>query len=303
MGHPFVSDEELYQTDEMSVGDIFRRTREHYGRSLQDVERHIRIRASQLAAIENNDIEKLPGRVYAIGFVRSYAEYLGLSGDKMVGLFKAQLGGKAPAPELHFPVSAADSKLPPLWLVLLSLAVTAAIIFTWWSFQEHPDPALNEIPPVEDTLEMGKAPRAFNTQHNIDNTQTDEEAPAVSTDSTTSMDSTASTAQNVAEDDPVQKGIILNIRDNSWVEIRDQSGKALVSRVLKSGEQYFVPTRPDLTMALGNAGGVEISADGIILEPLGKSGEVRRGITLDADYLKEHYMSSDTGSAETQDRE
>ena len=93
--------------------------------------------------------------------------------------------------------------------------------------------------------------------------------------------------------EPVQvaepRGIILNILQNSWVEIRDDSGKAVLSRVLKAGDQYFVPDRPDLTMALGNAGGVAIEVDGQALSFLGKEGQVRRNIPLDAQKLKNLY--------------
>ena len=84
-------------------------------------------------------------------------------------------------------------------------------------------------------------------------------------------------------------GIILNIRDNSWVEIRDSTGKRLISRVLKAGDKYFVPNRPDLTMSLGNAGGVGIQVDGQSIGPLGRDAQVRRNIPLDTKYLKNKY--------------
>ena len=81
-----------FHTD-MPVGEILRRTRTHYGLNLQQVEQILRIRASNLEALETGDVSQLPGRVYAIGFVRAYAEYLGLDGDKMVHLFKQQSVG------------------------------------------------------------------------------------------------------------------------------------------------------------------------------------------------------------------
>ncbi|MCD8520169.1 MAG: DUF4115 domain-containing protein [Alphaproteobacteria bacterium] len=81
-------------------------------------------------------------------------------------------------------------------------------------------------------------------------------------------------------------GITLNVIDNSWVEIKDESGKAIVSRMLKKGDQYFVPNRPDLKMSLGNAGGIEIIMEGKTLPPLGKKGEVRRNLSLDMKVLK-----------------
>ena len=87
--HAIQQDGDFYRTD-MPVGEVLRRAREHYGQSLRDVERNLRIRASQLAHLENGEYSALPGRVYVIGFIRSYSEYLGLNGDEMVNLYKRQ---------------------------------------------------------------------------------------------------------------------------------------------------------------------------------------------------------------------
>ncbi len=123
-----------YYTD-LSVGEILRRTRLHYGQSLADIERVLRIRAGQLEALETGQVERLPGRVYAIGFVRSYSEYLGLDGDRMVHLFKNQtLGGKA-RPELHFPVPASESKVPDVKIVAGSLAAMLLVVILWFVLQ------------------------------------------------------------------------------------------------------------------------------------------------------------------------
>ena len=52
---------------DLPVGEILRRTRVHYKQSVEDIERALRIRASQIKAIETGDLEQLPGRVYAVG--------------------------------------------------------------------------------------------------------------------------------------------------------------------------------------------------------------------------------------------
>lgn len=264
-------DDQSADFTDMPVGEILRRTRLHYQQSIQDVEYNLRIRAEQIEAIENGDLEKLPARVYAIGFVRSYAEYLGLDGDKMVHVFKAQAGEKAAEPELHISVAASDSKLPPTWLVIASalfiLVMTAIWAVSWDGNREE----IETIPPVAETIQ---------------------EAPALESAS----EQIEQAAQAVEEEPPpaeVKEGIILNIRANSWVEIRDSKGKKILSRVLKAGDQYFVPNRPDLTMSLGNAGGVEIEVDGVPLKPLGKDAQVKRRISLDAEYLKSTYAKDE----------
>ena len=119
----------------LSVGEILRRTRMHYGRSLDDVESVIRIRASLLEALEADDVSKLPGRVYAIGFIRSYAEYLGLDGGQIVELFKQQLGNNTLKPVYNFPVAAEESKRPDITVFAISLFGLVIVLTSYYLFK------------------------------------------------------------------------------------------------------------------------------------------------------------------------
>ena len=247
------------QSTDMKVGDILRRTREHYGRTIDEVEAALRIRASQVEALENNNSKGLPGRVYAIGFVRSYSEYLGLDGDKMVELFKSQSANDEAEPELHFPAPPSDGYAPPLW-VMAGCAVVAILLLTFWFGQNNENRAIVEdIPPVPEALQTAVAPEP----------EPEPETPVI-------------------EEKP-KEGIILNIRKNSWIEIRDKKGNTMLSRVLKAGDQYFVPDRPDLTISIGNAAGVEVEVNGQKLRQLGGQGKVLRRLPLDAKYLQENF--------------
>lgn len=62
------------------LGGILRATRESLGLDLDEIESRTKIRKRYLVALEEGDWSLLPGRVYARGFVRSYAEVLGLDG-------------------------------------------------------------------------------------------------------------------------------------------------------------------------------------------------------------------------------
>ncbi len=270
MSETTLTEENTFFTD-LPVGEILRRTREHYGRSLQDIEKTLRIRAEQLQALENNELDKLPGKVYAIGFVRTYSEYLGLDGDKMVELFKLQFKDKAKAPELHFPANASESKLPAVWLVMVSIFVIITASSLMMFSTEKNREELERVPEVPKEIQQAELEKP-----EIAIPDEALEAPAPE--------------EEVTLDEKPKEGIILNIRSNSWVEIKDKAGKRLLSQVLKAGDQYLVPTRPDLLMSLGNAGGVEIEVDGQPLQLLGGEGIVRRDIPLDGGYLKSKYI-------------
>ncbi len=76
-----------------SVGQDLCKARQLSGKMLMDVWRELKIPPEHLMAIEKSRFETLPGRVYAIGFVRSYAAYLGLDAETFVARLKAEMAG------------------------------------------------------------------------------------------------------------------------------------------------------------------------------------------------------------------
>ncbi|MEM6312171.1 MAG: helix-turn-helix transcriptional regulator, partial [Pseudomonadota bacterium] len=77
---------------ELKLGDIMRGERATLGKSLLDVERDIRIRASYIAAIENTDPDAFDTPGFIPGYVRSYARYLGMDPDETFQQFCEECG-------------------------------------------------------------------------------------------------------------------------------------------------------------------------------------------------------------------
>ena len=71
-----------------SIGDTLRSAREAKGISLKQAEDDTKIRKRYLQALEDGDYEIIPGRVYAKGFLRNYAGYLGLNQEEIMMEFK-----------------------------------------------------------------------------------------------------------------------------------------------------------------------------------------------------------------------
>lgn len=67
--------------DDTRLGDVMRGERATKGKSLLDVQRELRIRASYVAAIENCDVTAFDTPSFIAGYVRSYARYLGMDPD------------------------------------------------------------------------------------------------------------------------------------------------------------------------------------------------------------------------------
>jgi cytoskeletal protein RodZ len=79
------------------LGDALRERREHKGVTMQQAAEDTRIREKFLQAIESGDYQSLPGTVYTKGFLRNYAQYLGLDAEEMLALYIGERGGADPA--------------------------------------------------------------------------------------------------------------------------------------------------------------------------------------------------------------
>ncbi|WP_353475126.1 DUF4115 domain-containing protein [Salipiger sp. H15] len=76
----------------LHLGDVMRGERATMGKSLLDVQRELRIKASYIAAIENCDPSAFDTPGFIAGYVRSYARYLGMDPDECYRLFCEESG-------------------------------------------------------------------------------------------------------------------------------------------------------------------------------------------------------------------
>ncbi|MEM9578387.1 MAG: RodZ domain-containing protein [Pseudomonadota bacterium] len=77
---------------ELRLGDIMRGERATMGKSLLDVQRELRIKASYIAAIEDCDPDAFDTPGFIAGYVRSYARYLGMDADEVFDSFCKESG-------------------------------------------------------------------------------------------------------------------------------------------------------------------------------------------------------------------
>lgn len=87
-----VGDSGQFIDDDTRLGDLMRGERATLGKSLLDVQRELRIRASYVAAIENCDITAFDTPSFISGYVRSYARYLGMDPDWVFRRFCQESG-------------------------------------------------------------------------------------------------------------------------------------------------------------------------------------------------------------------
>ncbi len=321
------------------VGAMLRDRRKELGHDIQSVARQTHIKVSYLSAIEDGRRRDLPGAAYTIGFVRTYADFLGFDGNRLVTDFHAQLAGARQRPAAQAAQAAQEVPRVTVSPVMIAGAVLvlALVGFFLWGYlsdsSNNTDSAAVEE--AQDAPEDGgnAADEATGDAQAPDTQAPDTQAPDTSgetataeaggtapaaaagdagTAATGAADQAAAPAGPVEDQLPPPEGepgdtanqdpeqaqqasaegaptgkVVLRARLESWVQVTNEKGESVFSRVLRAGETYTVPNETGLMLTTGNAGGIEIVLDGKKLKSLGSVGLVRRDFPLDAKKLKD----------------
>lgn len=338
-----------------SVSRLLHGARVTAGYELDDVAATLRIRKSYLQALESGSRTDLPGAAYAIGFVRTYAEYLGLDAADVVERFKHEQTGIDTKPELTFPAPVPENRMPVSVIVIVALVLAGLGYGGWYGFSatdrdlvetvtppadrfaavmsrvEEPAPALPRgaaqagTPPVEtltsanlnavgssetavggiaDEVEMAGAMSAMaRTRPPVDQISLDDQValddgreiaaetpdPLISASSAPPpppLSGTPEDGRRVGLSQGQGQEIVIRATGRSWVQVRDEGGRLLMTRILQAGDSYVVPQGDGLRLDTGNAGGLHIEYGGNVLPVLGQPGEVVRNIALDGEVLE-----------------
>ena len=116
-----------------SVGALLSEARQAFGRDVRQIGAALHIRVHHLRAIEEGNYEELPGHAYAIGFIRAYAEYLGLDGSEMVRRFKRETEGQGLKHDLSFPMPVSERSVPSRTILLGGLLIALCGYGLWHS--------------------------------------------------------------------------------------------------------------------------------------------------------------------------
>lgn len=387
----------------VGIGASLRESRRETGQELRAVAAALRIRRLHLEAIEEGRFDDLPGQAYALGFVRTYADYLNLDSDWVVERFREELAPGEDSPDLKFPEASAPRSRPTAGLLGAAVVLGAAAFGSWYHFQdrgdapreivaevpEHmlgdtalpataddtvptspppaPGPAADEpagAPAAEEPApgdvaadretgepapEVARAepPVAAEPEAAAAGPETAEAAPAADDAPAASGGGISVTllppvaggdegrvvlrppapagepanappaapvgdlapppptadaptvqwpvfagvpaaSEPVAAPPPPRAGesrVVLRAVRETWVRVQGPDNETVLTRNLQPGDVYMVPGGSGFVLTTGNAGGLEILVDGVLLPPLGAEGAVRRNISLDADAL------------------
>lgn len=317
-----------------TVGQDLRAARLRKGEEIASVSRALKIRKDHLEALEEDRLEDLPGKTYAIGFVRSYARHLGLDSSLYVERYKQDISGRAeeqsrePAP-IH---QDEGRRLPQGWRIIAGVVVIVLLYGGYKLFTSGGE--TNQTTPPAPSLSPPRQAAAPRPQPVTVPSQTATPSPA--TDNAPAPDTLASATPppaagpsspatritppaatpagpNVAQPaalTPAQKQaavppapsngqtygvgntsprVILRARGDTRLTVRGEDGTLYLNRDLRAGDVYRVPNIPGLSMAVSNAGGLEVDLDGIALGRAGQQQQVFGRVSLDPQSLVDRF--------------
>lgn len=146
--------------DHGTVGEYLRALREFKGLTLGELADSTRIRRQYLQGIEEGDRSSLPARPFAIGYVRSYAQALGIDGDAAAARFKKET--PEVAEPFRDPVGVAHEKRKRSPLIFASVALVLAGVLLWNVVQRtmvQEDRDHGSLPPPADVADAGGPPK------------------------------------------------------------------------------------------------------------------------------------------------
>ncbi|MDQ2991396.1 MAG: DUF4115 domain-containing protein [Candidatus Eremiobacteraeota bacterium] len=242
-----------------ALGDRFRAARESRGLSLSEVSEQLRIRAVYLAAIEEENWAAIGAPVYARGFLRTYARFLGLDPEEAVGAFNAS-SGSPPVPSYVAAKPVEDDAQPivgprrglspVIWIAsLIAIALVAYVVYNAMTLRQTGTSA------VDVATAASASPGTLPSN-----------SPAPGTTNLASAGPSASPSPggpNTLE---------LHFSSASWLRV-SVDGSASIEGTFPAGTVKTFRGKVAV-VRVGNAAGVEAFVDGKSVGVLGKAGDV-----------------------------
>jgi cytoskeleton protein RodZ len=295
-----------------TVGQDLRVARIRRGDDLAAVSRALKIRKDHLDALECDRLDDLPGKTYAIGFVRTYARYLGLDSVEMTERYKAEISGRndEQAPQSSSLHEEEARRLPYGGRVLAGIVILAVLYGVWHIFFARGE-STPEVPPPPSVASITQ-PQATEPQPSatVPMTPPAPEAAAIETPSpaTPPVQATSPVAvvspetsgnqaavpavlstQVFGEQNRSNARVVLRARAPTRMTVTGPDGRLYINRDLGVGETYYVPNLNGLRLALSNAGAVQVDVDGAALGRVGGDGAVVGRVSLDPQSLMDRF--------------
>ncbi len=277
--------------EDISLGSLLRRTREERNIDLDEAVTVTRIRRHNLEALENEEWSKLPPRVFVIGFLRSYAEFLGLDKEMVLGSYKRISPFQEYKPQALKEIRPQSERWNLIIIIpVLALALIAAIIYLKKnniSIVEKPYKYLETESRVEEKENMAEKEvnKGQDYKRREDVFSKDEKAVKKGNENASKYISSADNTilkeltipKETKDEKPLSPKLILTALVNSrtWIAIYIDD-KPVKEYLFQPGETIRWAADKGFDILVGNAGGIEFFLNGKEVGDLGLEGKIVR---------------------------
>ncbi len=278
------SREELLQ----ELAHCLKQARESKKMNIEEIALTLKLRTVYLKALESGNWDDMPGEVYALGFLRQYATFLGLDVSESIEQLKT--GQYKLTKPLTFP----DPPIAPnrTWVIVAALAfVVLFIMFNLFDDGFDDGKTEQRSLPAMEMNEIAPAPDVSRPTANEDGTTA--ESPT-----TTSTELQSEISIKAPEAAPRHQYRLTAVGDDVWLQLSTEgaAGEApmlLKEALLRDGESLTVRhSSPSLLLTCGNPIALQVHIDRklvIAAGSLGESGKVLRDFRLTSTPQQENF--------------
>ncbi len=231
-----------------SVGHLLRNARQARSMSVDDVSRQLRLSVQQVEAIEREDYEKLPGRVFLRGFIRNYANLVKLDAEPIMQLLPDQSPVVSPVERTPFQIkeisfsSSQDrnwNRLIIIGLALIFLTLIIYLVYPEDGWRNKSEERINA--PVE--LDTGQ--KTINLDLPLSSTSSVDQGLLASKDPMSALNTYGS--------------LYFKFSEEALVQVIDSSGNTIFDQSNAGGSEKMLSGKRPLFVVIHSASGVELT--------------------------------------------
>ena len=256
----------------MGLGEFLRSKREEAGLTLDEISASTRISAPQLQALEDEQFEELPGGVFNISFVRQFAKAVGADEAEAVAKYKA-----VHSTSLRLPYDDGEDRDPYLEPGPTGRIAASAGDF----FQRQGGTILTVAVGVLLLVGGGYSYNAWQQKRvaDLEAAEQQERAEAEAAEAARAeADRRAALAARRAEVIAKQPAAPIDLKvqvvETVWIRA-SADGERVLEGTFREGATKPITAREEVTLKVGNAGGVRLLLNGQPAPPIGPRGHVR----------------------------
>jgi cytoskeletal protein RodZ len=251
-----------------NFGATFRKARETAGLPLEKIAAETRISTRFLQAIESESFELLPGGIFNRGFIRSYAEYLGLDPEQAVADYDRMSATVQEPLEVLRNVERESSRKSDRYLIPAAAAILVVSVIAYYVVTRKPATNVEEQASAAAAAVKAETPPAEAITAPIPDTAPKPEPVTVPVQQPPAV--------VPSPPPPPQAGLALdvNAKNLTWIKVT-ADGTVVFADVLQSGTERRFSAERSINITIGNAAGATLKINGRDLGRLGTEGQVR----------------------------